>query len=188
MRAGGAGKYTAEQFDEEADFLAANVSAGIGATSGSASVNFLAKDVDQALDLFFAMLREPAFQQDRLDLYKTQVLQGLERRNDNTAGIEGREFARLMYGDVALLDDAADQGVGGRHHARRPRGLPQAVVPPGELHLRGVRRRRARATIDREARAAHGRLDGPAKFAVPPVPKPTARARRPASTSWTSPT
>jgi predicted Zn-dependent peptidase len=98
MRAGGAGKHTAEQFDEEVDFLAANVTAGLGGTSGSASVNFLAKDADQALDLFFAMLRAPAFQQDRFDLYKTQALQNLERRNDNTAGIEGREFARLMYG------------------------------------------------------------------------------------------
>ena len=44
------------------------------------------------------MLRSPQFQQDRLDLLKTQVLQGLERRNDTTAGIEGREFARLMNG------------------------------------------------------------------------------------------
>lgn len=98
MRAGGAGAYSAEQFDEEADFLAANIGMGLGPTSGSASVNFLAKDADKALDLFFDMLRKPAFQQDRFDLYKAQALQGLERRNDNTAGIEAREWARLMYG------------------------------------------------------------------------------------------
>lgn len=98
MRAGGAGAYTAEQFDEETDFLAANISMGLGGTSGSASVNFLAKDADKALDLFFDMLRRPAFQQDRFDLYKTQALQNLERRNDNTAGIEVREWGRLLYG------------------------------------------------------------------------------------------
>ena len=61
-------------------------------------MNFLAKDADKALDLFFDMLRTPAFQQDRFDLYKTQALQNLERRNDNTAGIEAREWDRLMYG------------------------------------------------------------------------------------------
>ena len=106
------------------------------------------------------MLREPAFQQDRLDLYKAQALQGLERRNDNTAGIEGREFVAPDVRDVALLDDARHEGVGRGHHARRPGGLPQAVVPPGELHLRGVGRRR-RGEDRGEARAAPGRLDQP---------------------------
>jgi predicted Zn-dependent peptidase len=99
MRAGGAGAMTAEQFDEEADFLAASLSAGLGGTSGSASANFLAKDTDKALDMLFAMLRQPSFQQDRFDLYKRQALQNLARRNDNTAGIEAREWGRLTYGD-----------------------------------------------------------------------------------------
>lgn len=99
MRAGGAGTMTADQFDEEADFLAATLSTSMGTTSGSASANFLAKDTDKALDLLFAVLRQPAFQQDRYDLYKRQVLQNLARRNDNTAGIESREWGRLAYGD-----------------------------------------------------------------------------------------
>ena len=91
MRAGGAGAMTAEQFDEEADFLAASLSAGLGGTSGSASANFLAKDTDKALDMLFAMLRQPSFQQDRFDLYKRQALQNLAHRNDNTAGIEAHK-------------------------------------------------------------------------------------------------
>lgn len=98
MRAGGAGTFSAEQFDEELDFLAANLTMGFGPTSASASINFLAKDTDKALDLLFDMLRRPAFQADRFDLYRTQALQNLERRNDNTAGIEAREWARLIYG------------------------------------------------------------------------------------------
>ena len=99
MRAGGSGAMTAEQFDEEADFLAANLSAGFAGTNGTAFANFLAKDTDKALDLLFAMLQKPAFQADRFDLYKRQTLQSLARRNDNTAGIESREWARLVYGD-----------------------------------------------------------------------------------------
>lgn len=100
MRAGGAAGLKAEEFDEEADFLAANISSFIGATSGGASANFLSKDSDKALELFFAMLRTPAFQQDRLDLYKSQALQQIERRNDQTASIESREWNRLLYGDA----------------------------------------------------------------------------------------
>lgn len=98
MRAGGAGTLTAEQFDEEADFLAATLGMNLGGTSGGASANFLAKDTDKALDLLFTMLQKPAFQADRFDLYKRQTLQNLARRNDNTAGIEAREWMRLMHG------------------------------------------------------------------------------------------
>jgi predicted Zn-dependent peptidase len=99
MRAGGTAHYKAEAFDEEADFLAAELSSSIGPTSGRASANFMAKDADKALDLFFDLLRNPAFQQDQLDLYKGQQLQGIERRNDSTDEIEGREWNRLLRGD-----------------------------------------------------------------------------------------
>ncbi len=99
MRAGGTAGYKAEEYDEEADFLAAAISSSIGSTSGGASVNFLTKDTDKALELFFEMLRRPAFQQNRLDLYKSQVIQQLERRNDRTDAIEAREWGRLIYGD-----------------------------------------------------------------------------------------
>jgi zinc protease len=98
MRAGGSKTYTAEAFDEEADFLAANVSSGFSGTQGSASANFLAKNTDEALALLFEILRTPRFQQDRMDLAKTQVLQAMERRNDATTSIEAREWERLMRG------------------------------------------------------------------------------------------
>lgn len=99
IRAGGTARLKAEEFDEEADFLAADLSSFIGATSGGATANFLSKDTDKALELFFDMLRNPAFQPDRLELYKSQALQQIERRNDQTSGIESREWSRLLYGE-----------------------------------------------------------------------------------------
>ncbi len=104
VRTGGTTRYRADDFDEEADFLAANISSFIGGTSGSASVNFLSKDADKALDLFFDMLENPAFQQDRLDLFKSQQLQQIERRNDRTDSIEGREWSRLLYGNKYFVN------------------------------------------------------------------------------------
>lgn len=98
MRAGGTAKMTAEQFDEAADFLAAQLSSGVGSTQGSANLNLLAKDLDKGLGLYFDMLHTPAFQEDRLKLAKSQILQQLERRNDNTPVIESREWGRLLYG------------------------------------------------------------------------------------------
>ena len=98
MRAGGAGALGPAEFDEEAAFLAAELSSGIGDTSGRAGVNALTKDLDASLDLFFDMLRRPRFDQDRLDLAKSQVLQQMERRNDSTQSIEVREWRRLLRG------------------------------------------------------------------------------------------
>ncbi|MCY4122403.1 MAG: pitrilysin family protein, partial [Acidobacteria bacterium] len=98
MRAGGAGELAPAAFDDEAAFLAADLSSGIGDASGSASVNSLTKDLDASLDLLFDMLRRPRFDQDRLDLAKSQALQQMERRNDSTQSIEVREWRRLLRG------------------------------------------------------------------------------------------
>jgi zinc protease len=98
MRAGGAASKTAEQFDEAADFLAAVLSSSVGATQGNASLNVLAKDLDAGLALYFDMLRNPAFQEDRLKLAKSQIMQAMERRNDRTDSIEDREWTRLLRG------------------------------------------------------------------------------------------
>lgn len=98
MRSGGTGGLTPTEFDDEAAFLAAQLGSNIGTTMGRASVNSLTKDLDQALDLLFDMVRHPRFDQDRLELAKSQVRQQMERRNDSTQSIEGREWSRLLRG------------------------------------------------------------------------------------------
>lgn len=98
MRAGGAGELDPAAFDEEAAFLAAELSSSIGDTSGRARVNTLTKDLDASLDLLFDMLRRPRFDADRLDLARSQALQQMERRNDSTQSIEVREWGRLLRG------------------------------------------------------------------------------------------
>ncbi len=99
MRAGGTATMSAADFDEEAAFLAAQIGSSVGATSGGASMNCLTRDLDACLDLFFDMIRNPGFDEDRLALAKSQALQQMERRNDATASIEQREWGRLMRGD-----------------------------------------------------------------------------------------
>lgn len=98
MRTGGTVSKTAEEFDEAVDFLAANITSSILGTQGNATLNLLSKDVDQGLALYFDMLRNPRFQEDRIKLAKSQLLQSMERRNDRTDAIESREWSRLMYG------------------------------------------------------------------------------------------
>ena len=99
MRAGGTKSLTAEQFDERADFLAATIGSSIGDTSGGASLNCLADNLDDSLKLFIEMLRSPRFQEDRLKLAKEQILQDMKKRNDESEAIEGRELAVLLNGE-----------------------------------------------------------------------------------------
>lgn len=96
---GGTASLTAEELEEELDYLAARLSSGIGETQGTVSLNLLAKDLEAGLRLLREVLTAPRFQQDKLDLYRQQMLQAMQRRNDDAADIEAREREFLVFGE-----------------------------------------------------------------------------------------
>jgi len=96
LRSGGTTARSARDFDEEAAFLATQISASIGSTSASASVNCLTQNLEASLGMYFEMLKSPGFDQDRLEVARARTLQGLARRNDRLDRILSREFARLL--------------------------------------------------------------------------------------------
>lgn len=98
-RSGGAGERTAQELDEELDFLAANLSTAIGDVTGSVSLNVLSKDLEAAMAILMDVLTAPRFQQDRFDKTRDNLLQAMKQRNDDAADIEDREWQRLVYGD-----------------------------------------------------------------------------------------
>jgi len=98
-RSGGAGDRTAQQLDEDLDFLAANLSTRIGDTTGSVRLNLLAKDLDQGLKILMDVLTRPRFQADRFTKAKDDMIQEMKKRNDDSSDIERREWSRLVYGD-----------------------------------------------------------------------------------------
>ncbi|RMG42392.1 MAG: insulinase family protein [Acidobacteria bacterium] len=99
LRRGGTEKMSAEEFDERADFLAANISSFVGDISGSASLDCTTFVLDEAMGLFFDMLRSPRFQQDRLDIEKTNLIERFKQRNDDAGAILNREWRFLMFGE-----------------------------------------------------------------------------------------
>ena len=111
LRAGGTKTIAAADFDEEVAFLAAQISSAIGPSSGGARFNCLTKDLDVTLGLFFDMLRYPRFEPARLDLAKSRGLQQMQRRNDSTTSIEGREWARLMRGEHFTTEPTTRQSI-----------------------------------------------------------------------------
>lgn len=96
---GGTASKTAEEFEEELDFLAAQLHSGIGETQGTVSLNLLAKDLDAGLALLREVLTAPRFQEDKIQLHRQQLLQAMKQRNDDSADIEAREQGFLAFGE-----------------------------------------------------------------------------------------
>jgi zinc protease len=111
---GGAGTLTAAQLEDRVAELGAQLYSGMGSgrrgmmgmggvrtgpSESFATLNLLAKDLDEGLALLVECLKEPAFQEDRLQLARDQLLQHMKERNDDTRSIEGREWDFLMDGE-----------------------------------------------------------------------------------------
>jgi len=99
MARGGIPSKPADELDEELEFLAARLSSSFGGLNGSISLNLLSKDADRGFEILRAVLAAPSFQEDKLALRKTQLLQGLKQRNDDSRNIESRERNFLAYGE-----------------------------------------------------------------------------------------
>ncbi len=100
LRSGGTRSRTGDQIDEQLENLAASVETNIGESYGTASFSALKENTAEVLDVFKAVLTQPEFRQDKIDLSKDQMRSGISRRNDDPAGIAGREFASLIYGST----------------------------------------------------------------------------------------
>ncbi len=98
VREGGTSRKQAAEFDEELDFLATDVAVSASDTFTTATMNCLASTFDDSLTLFLDMLREPAFDADRLETTKARLLAQLAQRNDDATSIMGREWKRLAFG------------------------------------------------------------------------------------------
>lgn len=98
LRSGGTTAKTGDQLDEQLENLAASVETNIGETFGTASFSALKENTAEVLAVYKDVLTHPAFREDKLALAKDQMRSGISRRNDDAAGIAGREFASLMYG------------------------------------------------------------------------------------------
>ncbi len=109
MRDGGTRQMSPEELDEKLEFLASSVSVSIGGTSSAAGMNSLSENLDESLDLLFAVIAEPRFDKTRLEIKKNQFIEGMKRRNDDTRNIEGRVFSELRFGEDSYRNNAATQ-------------------------------------------------------------------------------
>jgi zinc protease len=98
LRSGGTHAKSGDELDEQLENLAASVETNINESYATASFSALKENTDEVLGVFKAVLTQPEFRQDKIDLSKDQMRSGISRRNDQAGGIAGREFASLLYG------------------------------------------------------------------------------------------
>lgn len=103
MRTGGTATRSPDEINETLEFLAASVEADIAEENGSVELWTLKKNLATSLDVFVDILRYPAFEQSKVDLAKSQMLEMIRRRNDSQPEIRSREFMRVLYGKMHPL-------------------------------------------------------------------------------------
>jgi len=98
IRSGGTAHKSGDQIDEELENIAASVESQIGESFGTVSFNTLKERGDEVLATFHDVLVSPAFREEKIELAKTGMRGGIERRNDDAHGISQREFTNIVYG------------------------------------------------------------------------------------------
>jgi predicted Zn-dependent peptidase len=102
MRSGGAAGMPPEKMDEELEFMASAVESGIGGDMGTVSLTTLKKNFSSTLQIFSNVLLRPDFSEKRIELARSQSIEGLRRQNDDPKDIAGRELMRAIYAGHTL--------------------------------------------------------------------------------------
>lgn len=99
MRTGGTGDLSPDELNEALENVGATVESFAGEQSVSVSMFSLAEHIDDVLPLFAGVIRDPRFDQEKVDLAKNQAKSGISRRNDNPQQIAFREVSKKIYGE-----------------------------------------------------------------------------------------
>jgi zinc protease len=142
LRNGGTADRTAEALNEELEVLGASIEASASAEAVSLSLSALVKDTDRALELLAEVIRQPAFDEKSLQIFRGRVVEDLRRLADNPGHLLAREFTRTLYTEAHPLgrpltpaQAEAIQAKDLRDHYRRffrPNNMLMAVV--GDFH------------------------------------------------------
>lgn len=99
MRTGGAGNRSPDELNEALENVGATVETSAGDKTVSATMFSLSEHIDTVLPLFASVVRDPQFDEEKVDLAKNQTKSGISRRNDNPQQIAFREVSKKIYGE-----------------------------------------------------------------------------------------
>jgi zinc protease len=99
---GGTTTREGEAIEERLEFLGGSLNFSVGERISRLTLWVLSKDIDEGLDLFFDVLRNPEFREGPLGVVRARLIQQLRQANDQPSQVLGREYAKLLYGDHPL--------------------------------------------------------------------------------------
>ncbi|MGB3590950.1 MAG: pitrilysin family protein [Nonlabens sp.] len=94
-----------EDFNEQVDFLGANISVG----TGGGFAYTLSKYKDQVFKMFADAALKPNFTQKELDFEKSQLIEGIKSSQNSAAAIAGRVRGALVYGKDHVAGEFATE-------------------------------------------------------------------------------
>lgn len=97
-RTSGTAKMSGDAMDDFLEARAAHIETSGGENATSLSWDSLKGDADQVFSLALDLLLHPKFNTEKLALAQQQSATEIVRRNDDEAGIAGREAEKLVYG------------------------------------------------------------------------------------------
>ncbi len=174
MRTGGAAKLTGDKVDEELEYLAAPISISLGMEYGTASLTVLKKDLSRAFQIFADILRNPSFDEAKLDQEKNLKIEELRRVFDKPQRLAFREFKKAIYAgnprgrlpEIASIEKIERDDLVSFHNSYFfPRNLRMAVT--GDIS-----KQEAVDLISRH----FGDWDDEGDFGTAPLPKPQVNA------------
>ena len=94
----GTTKRSAQQFAADLDFIGAEFGADASTDYSAISSEFLAKDVDKGLDLFFDALLHPAFAPAEVDKLLAQEIDGIKAAKDEAQSVALNYYYGYLFG------------------------------------------------------------------------------------------
>jgi zinc protease len=99
LRSGGTLDLSPDSVDELLEFYAAETSFGGGGASSFSSVNTLTRYLDEVLEVWGGLLRDPAFDATRVEIWRGQRLDNARRQSDIPARLAISKFNNLLFDD-----------------------------------------------------------------------------------------
>lgn len=97
LRNGGSKNVSADSLNELIEFKAASIWINGGDEYASIWGNCLSEDLPLFLSLTSDLLFNPAYPEEKIELHRSSVLEGIRRRNDEPRGIARRELYKILY-------------------------------------------------------------------------------------------
>ncbi|MEN6317216.1 MAG: pitrilysin family protein [Syntrophaceae bacterium] len=97
LRTGGTSMISGNAIDEMLEYFAGTLSFSMNRDSGSVHMSLMKKDLDDGLNIFSQILKNPAFEDNKLRLAKDLKIEELRRIADDPQKLAFREFKKLLY-------------------------------------------------------------------------------------------